>query len=174
MSQVCHAITQLWTNRREEAQLRKYKLSAIQAEMEFAHLERAVMDSQLDDEANDDQTIVSHTEEDVRCRAVRNAADAFVSAQDITTSEAASISTGTQSATTPVKEAAKPKAPVVETTFDVSNILTQELAFFRDTFNIPRDEPLVSLCRAKLRVEQRNYLVGLCVYSTFSSLLCSC
>jgi hypothetical protein len=36
------AIAGLWTNRREEAMLRKYKLSAIQAEMEFANLAQEV------------------------------------------------------------------------------------------------------------------------------------
>jgi hypothetical protein len=110
------AVVGLWTNRREEAMLRKYKLSAIQAEMEFANLAQEVGQGTHSDDEGDD---ASHS----TCAAA-------------TTDQAA--------------PAAAAAPSVSDFTADVSAILQQEVAQFRETFNTPRDEPLVVVCGAKL------------------------
>jgi hypothetical protein len=116
------AITNLWTNRREEALLRKYKLSAIQAELEFANLAQEVATGTRSDDEDDDDN--NNTNKDQN--------------NDGNTPAAPGLPAATS-------EAAEP-----EFTVDVSAILQQEVARFHELFNTPRDEPLVVVCGAKL------------------------
>jgi hypothetical protein len=117
------AITNLWTNRREEALLRKYKLSAIQAELEFANLAQEVATGTRSDDDDNDH--------DDRDNADKNEARGDDGAA-------------------PGPPAAAGEAAEPEFTVDVSAILQQEVARFHELFNTPRDEPLVVVCGAKL------------------------